>query len=174
MKKKVIVFFVLIVTLLCGCMGNRKEELEESAMTSTITINDFKFTLTAEKTIYAEKDLEEENAICYKLYAEYVGSEERVKIWHRSEMGGFYVENTKAPLYSVYIDDLLVNSFLEKDTPVLISEWTGSTMDLDKQKLSPGIYTVSGFISFSVGEDYGDKEHLENIECSLCLPFIIQ
>ncbi len=174
MKKKVIVFFVLIVTLLCGCVENKEEKIEESAMTSTSTINDYKFTLTAEKTKYAEKDLKEENAICYKLYAEYVGSEERIKVWQGRQLGAISVGNTTELLYSEAIEDELRSSFLERGTPVVISEWTGRTLDPDEQKLAPGIYTVSGFISFSAGKDFDDKEHLENIECSLCLPFIIQ
>lgn len=173
MKKKVIVFFALIAVLLCGCAENGKEKVEESAMTSTAAINDFRFTLTAEKTIYTEQDLEEKNAISYKLYAEYVGSEEEMKVWHGRPLGGFCVENATETLYSKVIEDELISSFLEKDTPVLVSEWTGR-LTSDEQKLSPGIYTVSGFIDFSAGEDFEDKEHLEDIECSLCLPFIIQ
>ena len=180
MKKKWMILFLLVSCLLCSCAGEEKETFG-SDLTSTVTLNDFIFTLTAEKTVYTEEEAAgEEDPFSYKLEMEYTG-EERIRIWHAGSIGTIAVWNGEKVFYSVDIEMELMHSYLERNDRITIDEWTGEIWTgepmLEEQKLVPGIYTVTGYIDFQVGEEYEDVNHLkdnDNIDCSLSLPLVIQ
>ena len=175
MKKKWMITYLLIYCLLCGCASQKAEELISGVMVSEITFNDFTFILTAEKVVYTEKEAGEENPFSYKLEMEYTG-EERIRLWHARQIGTIAVWNAEEDFYSKDIEGELMSSYLEKNDRIIIAEWTGELVS-EEQELVSGIYTVTGYIDFQVGEEHEDVNHLkdnEYIDCSLSLPLVIQ
>lgn len=180
MKKKTILAFLLVFSILCGCSGKQGKS-EAGRLTSTAAVNDFIITLTAERTEYTEKEAEGEAPFSYKLEMEYVGEEEGVTLGHGNPLGGFSVSKSDKVFLMGEIEDMLKCSYMEKCKKITVNEWTGEIFP-EEEKLEPGVYTIDGFVSFQAAKgvlEFPDFQklqagQLERIECTLSLPLVIQ
>lgn len=179
MKQKWIkraVMFIMISCLLVGCAEDKESEETTKSVKSVMTVNDFKITLSTEKAEYTSEELEGKEApFAYRLELEYVGEEESVKLWHGGSIGIISLLNPEGE-YIIWgvIDSIGKYSVLEKDTALTIAEWDGRPEIEEIKEMKPGVYMVKAGVNFYVGEDFKDKEHLETVEGSFCVPLVIR
>ncbi len=155
---------VIFTGLASACAGG-----SDDLNTTTLSEDDFRYTLQTESSEYESEDLSEDAPFYVTLTIEYTGDQESIDVWCVDDLGSISMEDEhgKALLSNEFLSRATDRVTLTKGEPYVI-EWTGADEYREYGGIPAGNYKVVAYINFSTDSSYESiRENTLNISLNI-------